>query len=109
MTECLGKLGDFRFQISNFRQAIHWTEPNQAIDRPNGIGKNLTLSAGDLTVKRANTDTTLLWKGQTVKLGETTRALSTKSANENGTEYVAVIDGGRMVWENVPGAAQHLK
>ena len=71
-------------------------------------GSHTTLSTGDATLKRADGDTTLLWKGQTRNLSKTTGQLSLKSASQNGTEYLAAFEGNRVIWENVPGAAQHL-
>ena len=72
-------------------------------------GSNATLSTGDATPKRADGDTSLLWKGQTRNLGKTTGQLSLKSASENGTEYVAAFESDRVIGENVTGAAQHVR
>ena len=49
------------------------------------------------------------YKGKEVFAGRTKGMVTAKASSENGTEYAAAFDGKKVLWENVPGAAKHVK
>lgn len=56
-----------------------------------------------------NGKTTVTYKGKQVFSGSTAGVVMTRSASENGKEWAAAFDGDKVLWENEPGASQHLK
>lgn len=66
-------------------------------------------TARDIGIKAVNGNTIVVYHGQERFVGSTLRAVFAKSANVNGKEYDAAFDDGRIIWENVPGAAEQLK
>ena len=62
-----------------------------------------------LSTKSVNGNTVIAYRGKEIAIGQTRGLVTTKAASIQGQEYAAAFDGERVVWENVPGAAQHLK
>jgi RNA polymerase sigma factor (sigma-70 family) len=79
-----------------------------------GLG-NLGLSgAGQassalISTKSVNGNTVILYRGKEFPVGQTRGLVTTKAVNIQGKEYAAAFDGLKVIWENVPGAAQQLK
>jgi hypothetical protein len=67
-----------------------------------------SISSG-MSTKTENGQTTITYNGQQVFTGPTTGQVSTRTMNENGQEYAAAFDGKKVLWENMSGAAEHLK
>jgi hypothetical protein len=65
--------------------------------------------AGSISVNNNNGKTVVVYNGQEVWSGETSGKVSAKCVTENGKEYAAARDGEKVLWENVPGAADHVK
>jgi hypothetical protein len=62
-----------------------------------------------VSVSSANGQAVVKLNGKEVYSGPAKGKVSSRSSNVDGVEYCAVYDGDTVVWENVPGAAQHLE
>jgi hypothetical protein len=71
-------------------------------DQPTGGGANINVTS-------ENGQTKVVYKGQEVFSGPTSGQVSAQAVNDNGQEYAAAFDGDKVIWENTPGAASHLK
>jgi hypothetical protein len=72
--------------------------------------KEVSASAStSLDVKTANGQSVVTLNGKQIYSGPTKGQVTSRSSNNNGVEYAAVYDGDRLLWENVPGAAEHLQ
>ena len=73
-------------------------------------GSSSSVSSGTgISVKTANGQTTVTYKGEEVFKGQTSGMVSARSSNVNGTEYAAAFDGDKVLWESTSGAAEHVK
>jgi hypothetical protein len=66
-------------------------------------------SSASISVKTENGQTTVTYNGKDVFTGATKGMVTAKASSENGTEYAAAFDDEKVIWENVPGAAKHVK
>lgn len=66
-------------------------------------------SSASISVKSINGDTVVVYQGREIKVGQTSGRVAAKVKSVNGTEYAAAFDGDRVIWENVPGAADKLR
>lgn len=62
-----------------------------------------------IKVVTENGQTTVTYKDRQVFHGRTKGPVTARSANDNGVEYAAALDGDKILWENVPGAAARIK
>ena len=62
-----------------------------------------------LSVNTVHGQTTVTYQGKQVFSGPTTGKVTARSLTSNGKEFAAVFDGDKVIWENEPGAARHLK
>ena len=80
---------------------------------PAGIsGSGSGLVAGNATTiasRTVNGQTTLVYRGREFALGVTEGPVVARSVSVEGKEYAAAFAGSNVVWENVTGAADHLK
>jgi hypothetical protein len=78
----------------------------------NSASAHKTASAtanGNLSVRTENGQTVVTFNGRQIYSGPALKGQATsRSSNVNGVAYEAVYDGDRLLWENVPGAAQHV-
>ena len=65
-------------------------------------------SSSSVSVSNVNGQATVTVDGKQVWSGKVTGKPSTKSASVNGTQYIAVFDDGKVVWESAPGAANRV-
>jgi len=73
-------------------------------------GSSPSVSSGTgISVKTANGQTTVTYKGKEVFKGQTSGKVSARSTSVNGTEYAAAFDGGKVLWESTSGAAEQVK
>ena len=63
----------------------------------------------DIRVTSENGQTKVYYKGREVFAGQSSGKVSARAINENGQEYAAAFDEDKVLWENTPGAAQHLQ
>jgi hypothetical protein len=68
-----------------------------------------TSTAGNVTVRTVNGDSVVVYQGKEIPLGQTKGALVVKSKNLHGVEYSAVLEGDKVIWENIPGAADKVR
>lgn len=68
----------------------------------------LSVSAG-VTVTTVNGVSTVTWKDKAVWTGKTANSVRAQAQTVDGVEYAAAWDGTRVIWENVPGAAEKVK
>lgn len=66
-------------------------------------------SGGSISTKTVNGSTVITFQGKEISVGPTQGQVSARTTSVNGTVYAAAFDGDRVIWENVPGAAQQLK
>ena len=66
-------------------------------------------SSASISVKTVNGQSTVTYNGKDVFTGRTKGKVTAKASSANGTEYAAAFDGKKTIWENVPGAAKHVK
>ena len=66
-------------------------------------------SSASISVKTENGKTTVTYNGKDVFKGSTKGRVSAKASSENNVEYAAAFDDKKVIWENVPGAANHVK
>ena len=66
-------------------------------------------SSACISVKTVTGQSTITYNGKDVFTGHTKGMVTAKASSENGTEYAAAFDGKKVLWENVPGAAKHVK
>jgi hypothetical protein len=69
---------------------------------------NLNAKAG-ISIKMVNGSTVVVYNGQEMSVGPTRGKITAKSKSLEDKDYAAMFDDDRVVWENVPGAAMHLK
>jgi hypothetical protein len=69
---------------------------------------NLNAKAG-ISIKTVNGSTVVVYNGLEVSVGPTRGKVSAKSKSFEDKDYAAAFEDDRVVWENVPGAANHLK
>jgi len=62
-----------------------------------------------VSVKTVNGSTVITYQGHEFSVGPTQGQISTKTKSVNGTTFAAVFEGDRVIWENIPGAAQQVK
>ena len=67
------------------------------------------LSDPGISVSQSNEQATVNYNGKQVWSGPVKGTLVGRSSNINGVEQAAAFDGDKVLWENVPGAAEHLK
>jgi hypothetical protein len=53
--------------------------------------------------------TSVIFKGREFVIGRTVGSVSTKAIRVDENDFAAAYDDGRVIWENVPGAAERLK
>jgi hypothetical protein len=82
--------------------AIH--APGQTPSGPQTASANASVS-----VRNDNGRSVVILNGREIYSGSTTGTVASRSYNINGVEYSAVYDGGKLLWENVPGAGQQLQ
>ena len=69
-----------------------------------------TASAGaNLSVRTENGQSVVTLNGREIYTGPLKAQATSRSIGVNGAEYTAVFDGDKVLWENVPGAAQQVK
>ena len=73
------------------------------------IKKSARTAAAGISVSTRNGQTTIVYKGKEVWTGKTSGKVTGKAKAVNDKEYAAAYDGNKVIWENVPGAAAHLK
>lgn len=66
-------------------------------------------SGGSISTKTVNGSTVVTFQGKDISVGPTQGQVSARTTSVNGTIYAAAFDGDRVIWENLPGAAQQLK
>lgn len=59
-------------------------------------------------VSTDNGESVVKYEGKQVWRGRTSGDVSARSKTENGKAYAAAFDGGKVIWENVPGAAKKV-
>lgn len=85
-------------------------ESKSEVSQKSESRSSASCSAGsDISVKTENGDTTVTYKGEKVFEGRTSGMVSARASNVNGTEYAAVFDGDKVIWENTSGAADQIK
>jgi len=94
--------------------AKHLKQKNGGLPDANGLldkfkKDHVTRSGANIRVTSENGQTKVVYKEQVVFTGPTTGKVSANAVNVNGQEYAAAFDGGKVIWENTPGAARHLK
>jgi hypothetical protein len=62
-----------------------------------------------LSAHTSNGQTVVTYNGREVFSGPTTGHVTTRSSSSNGVACAAAFDGDKVLWENRPGSAQHLK
>ena len=62
-----------------------------------------------ISTKIVNGSTVIVYQGQEFSVGPTQGPVSAKAKSIDGKNYAAAFDGDRVIWENVPGAAQQVK
>jgi hypothetical protein len=62
-----------------------------------------------ISVSTVNGQTVAYWNGEQVFPGPTKGKVFANCFNMNGTQYAAAFNGDTVIWENVPGAAEHFK
>ena len=62
-----------------------------------------------ISTKPVNGSTVITYQGKEISVGPTQGQISTKAKSINSKDYAAAFDGERVIWENVPGAAQQVK
>lgn len=66
-------------------------------------------ASSGISVRTVNGQTTVTYKGEEVFSGQTSGMVKASSSSVNGAEYAAAFDGDKVIWENVAGAAGHIK
>ncbi|MFZ4704272.1 MAG: hypothetical protein ACOYMG_29865 [Candidatus Methylumidiphilus sp.] len=61
-----------------------------------------------LQVENVGGQTVITWNGNQVFSGPTSGHVSTRNHSQKGEVFAAAFDEGKVIWENVPGAALHL-
>jgi len=79
-----------------------------ALAQARGQQQKTATASANLSVSTANGQTVVTYNGKQVFAGPTTSAATGRSSSVNGVAYAAVFDGDKVLWENVPGAAQQL-
>jgi len=74
----------------------------------NGSTQMQAFSSSGVSVNSVNGQTVVTWNGEQVFSGPTKGLVTARSGNFNGAPYAAAFDGDSVIWENVPGAAQHV-
>lgn len=74
-----------------------------------GFGSVNPTGAALLSTKSVNGNTVIVYRGREFPVGPTRGFVTTKATSIQGKDYAAAFDGDRVIWENVPGAAQQLK
>lgn len=72
-------------------------------------GNAFALTHSHLEAISVNGLTTLRYGNLEIPLGTTRGPVTTRAVQLQGREYAAAFDGDRVLWENVPGAAQRLR
>lgn len=62
-----------------------------------------------ISTRTVNGNTVIIYQGQEYSVGPTQGAVSAKTKSIGGKNYAAAFAGDRVIWENVPGAAQRVK
>lgn len=73
-----------------------------------GGGSAIYGSSPSISSKTVNGSTVIVYQGKEISLGKTDGPVSARALSVNGTNYAAVFEGDRVIWENTPGAAQQL-
>jgi hypothetical protein len=71
--------------------------------------RSAATSHGGLSVNTSNGTTVVTYEGKEVFRGPTHSHVAGHSASTNGVTWAAAFEGDRVLWENQPGAADHLK
>jgi hypothetical protein len=66
-------------------------------------------SEGGISLKTVNGSTVVVYQGREFPVGPTTGKLSAKTRSLGGADFAAAFEEERVIWENLPGAAQQLK
>ncbi len=66
-------------------------------------------SESGISTKTVNGSTVIVYQGREFSVGPTRGSLSVKTKNIQGQDFAAAFEGTRVIWENVPGAAQRVK
>jgi hypothetical protein len=66
-------------------------------------------SESSISIKTVNGSTVIIYQGREFSVGPTKGSLSVKTKSTQGTDFAAAFEGDRVIWENVPGAAQKVK
>ena len=69
-----------------------------------------TSQSGNVSIstKTVNGSTVITYQGKEIPVRPTQGQVSTKTKSTQGKDYAVVFDGDRVIWENVPGAAQQV-
>jgi hypothetical protein len=65
--------------------------------------------ADSISTSTINSHTVITFNGNQVWEGDTKGPVRAKSVSDNGVTFAAAFEGERVLWENSPGAAEHLK
>lgn len=63
----------------------------------------------NIGTKSVNGVTIIVFKGREFPVGKTKGRISAKAATIDGKDFAAAFEDDRVVWENIPGAAERLK
>ena len=66
-------------------------------------------SESTISIKTVNGSTVIVYQGREFSVGPTKGSLSAKSKSIQGEDFAAAFEDDRVIWENVPGAAQKVK
>jgi hypothetical protein len=75
-----------------------------------GSASRIAASGGQaLEAVTVNGATVIRYDGREVPVGRRRGLVTTQALSVQGREYAAAFEDGRVIWENVPGAAQQLR
>jgi len=84
-------------------------EAHGGTNSAHGIGGVSQSGNASINAKTVNGSTVITYQGKQISVVPTKGKISTKAKSINGKNYAAAFDGERVIWENVPGAAQQVK
>jgi hypothetical protein len=66
-------------------------------------------SGTSISVKTVNHQAVVVYEGREIPVGSVQGVVSAKAKTLHGVNYAAAFDGERVLWENVPGAAEKVR
>ena len=66
-------------------------------------------AAASLQVTTENGKTTVTYKGKAVWSGKAKGQVTARTKTLDGKEYAVALDGQKVIWENIKGAAKKLQ